>query len=143
MASSYNDNRIVHYYQLGEIWSHAMTSGERHTEGGAQPFITPFSHRSVPGVVNNKRYCLANALTSSLWTDSTRQDIKIHRWAPPSVCLPCVYLMVPHVTRSPRPSPAAFHTGSDEMLTVGTAWERGYKKLAFGLMGCLYFCCVH
>ena len=45
--------------------------------------------------------CLANALISSLWTDSTRQDVKILRWAPPSVCLPYVYLMAPHVIRSP------------------------------------------
>ena len=29
--------------------------------------------------------CLVNTLTSSLWTDSTRQDI-LH-WAPPSACV--------------------------------------------------------
>ena len=35
------------------------------------------------------------------------------------VCLSSVYLMSSLVTRSPRPSPAVFHTGSDQML----AWE--------------------
>ena len=32
--------------------------------------------------------------------------------------------MSSHVTRFPRPSPAVFHTRSDQMLAVGTAWER-------------------
>ena len=45
-------------------------------------------------------------------------------WTPPSVCLPCVYLMAPHVTRSPRPSTAVFHTGSDKILVVGTLGTR-------------------
>ena len=44
------------------------------------------------------------------------------------MCLPSVYLTSSHVTRSPRPSPAVFHTGSDEILAVGTAWERGYTN---------------
>ena len=29
-------------------------------------------------------------------------------------------------SRSPRPSLTVFHTGSDEILAVGMAWERGY-----------------
>ena len=44
----------------------------------------------------------------------------------PPVCLPSVYLTSSHVTRFPRPSLAVFHTGSDEILAVGTAWERGW-----------------
>ena len=47
-------------------------------------------------------------------------------WAPHSVCLPSVYLTSSHVTRPPRPPPTAFHTGSDQILAVGTAWDRGY-----------------
>ena len=27
-------------------------------------------------------------------------------------------------------SPAVFHTGSDEIVAVGTAWEQGYKQQA-------------
>ena len=38
----------------------------------------------------------------------------------PPVCLPSVYLTSSHVTRS---SPAVFHTGSNEILAVGMAWE--------------------
>ena len=52
--------------------------------------------------------CLENALTFSLWTDSTRQEIEIPCWAPHSMYLTCVYLMSPHVTRSPRTSPSTF-----------------------------------
>ena len=37
--------------------------------------------------------------------------------------------MASHVTRFPRPSPAVFYTESDEILEVGTAWERGYHVL--------------
>ena len=37
--------------------------------------------------------CLANALTSSLWMDSTKKDIEILRWAQSPMCLPSVYLM--------------------------------------------------
>ena len=40
--------------------------------------------------------------------DITRKGIEFLCWAPPSVCLPCAYLMAPHVTSSPRPSPAAY-----------------------------------
>ena len=61
-----------------------------------------------------------NALTSSVWTDSTRQDVEILHWALPSVCLPCVYLIAPHVTRSPRPSPTVFHIGSNQILVLAT-----------------------
>ena len=40
--------------------------------------------------------------------------------------LPSVYLMSPHVTKSPRPSPPYLHTASDQRLGVGKAWEWGY-----------------
>ena len=46
-----------------------------------------------------------NALASS---PQTRKCCKSLRWAPPIVCLPCVYLMSPHMTRSPRPSLVIF-----------------------------------
>ena len=44
----------------------------------------------------------------------------INGWAPPPLCLPSVYLTSLHVTRSPRLSPAVFHTGSNQTLM----WER-------------------
>ena len=46
------------------------------------------------------------------------------------------------MTRSPRPSSAIFSTGSDEMLVVGMAWERGYvsnpdwKPVYVNVSGC-------
>ena len=92
-----------------EIWSCAMTSG-RHTGVVPNNFNTCFvSIRPRHCEQQTASFvCLANTLTSSLWTDSKRQDIEILRWAPPSTCLPCVYLMAPNVTRSPRPSPPYF-----------------------------------
>ena len=102
-----------------ETWSRAMTSGRQVVD----------TQKAVPNRYNTcfasicpRRceqrtvliVCLVNALTSSLWTDSTRHNVEILHWAPPSMCLPCVYLMEPHVTRSPRPSPTVFHTESDE-----------------------------
>ena len=62
---------------------------------------------------------------SSLFTTpgTDRQETGIiNGWAPPSVYLPCVYLMAPHVTRYPRPSLAVFQTG---IVVVGMAWEQG------------------
>ena len=53
-------------------------------------------------------------------TDQLETGI-ISGWAPPPVCLPSVYLMSSHVTRSPRPPPTIFHTGSNELLVVGMA----------------------
>ena len=55
--------------------------------------------------------------------DGSTQNRYFNGWAPPPVCLPSVYQTSLHVTRSP-----VFHTGSDEILAVGTAWERGYKS---------------
>ena len=46
-----------------------------------------------------------NALASS---PQTRKCYKSLHWAPPIVRLPCVYLMSPHITRSPRPSLVIF-----------------------------------
>ena len=57
---------------------------------------------------------------------------------PPCVYIPSVYLMAPHVTRSPRPSPTVFHTGSDQVLVVGTAWEQGYTCSVFVVMSIRY-----
>ena len=61
----------------------------------------------------------------SLFTAPGTDQCEYNGWAPPPVCLPSVYLTSSHVARSPRPSPAVFHTGSDQILVVGTAWERG------------------
>jgi len=57
-----------------------------------------------------------NALALNLWKNSIRQDIEILHQASPSVCQPRICLMSPHVT-------------SDQMLAVGTAWERGCKNI--------------
>ena len=38
---------------------------------------------------------------------------------PPRVCVPSIYLMSLHMTGSPRPSSAVFHTGSDQIVVVG------------------------
>ena len=38
----------------------------------------------------------------------------------PPVCLPSVYLMLPHMTRSPRPSPSVFAYCKRSILEVGT-----------------------
>ena len=103
--------------KVWEIWSRVMTSGRQMVDTrGAVPnryntcfmLIRPWrcEQLTVPIV------CLTNALISSHWMDSTTQDVENLRWAPPSVCLQCVYLMASHVTRSPRPSPAVFHTGN-------------------------------
>ena len=53
--------------------------------------------------------------------DGLTQNGNFYCRAPPPVCLPSVYLMQLHVTRSPR-------TVSDQILEVGTAWERGYLQ---------------
>ena len=42
--------------------------------------------------------------------------------------------MALHVIKSPRPSLAIFHTGSDGVLAVGTAWERGYVSAILHFM---------
>ena len=69
--------------------------------------------RSIPFVVHNAG-------------DGSMRNRYYNSSALPPVCLPSVYLTSSHVTRSPRPSPAVFDTGSNEILAVGTAWERGY-----------------
>ena len=112
-----------------EIWSCAMPSS-RHmvdtrgvvpNEESRRPvlycpsngWISEHSQgrRSIPFIVHNAG-------------DGSTRNRYFIGWAPPPVCLPSVYLTSLHVTRSPRPSPTAFHTGSDEILAVGTAWER-------------------
>ena len=102
-----------------EIWSRALTSGRQMVDTqGAVPNRYNTSLASICPQRCEKQIvsivCLANALTYSLWTDSTRQDVQILRWAPPSVCLPYVYLMASHMTRSPRPSPAVFGASLSE-----------------------------
>ena len=102
-----------------EIWSRAMTSGRQMVD----------TREAVPNLYNTcfaviclchceqqmvSIVCLANALISSHWMDSATQDVEILRWAPPSVCLPCVYLMASHVTRSPR-----HRISSGEILAAG------------------------
>ena len=113
-----------------EIWSCAMPSS-RHmvdtrraapNEESRRPVLYCPSNswisersqgrRSIPFIVHNAG-------------DGSTQNRYINGWTPPPVCLPSVYLMSSHVTRSPKPSPAVFHTGSNEILAVGTAWERG------------------
>ena len=44
---------------------------------------------------------------------------------PPLPSVYCLYVTSLHVTRAPSPSPIVYHTGSDQILVVGTAWERG------------------
>ena len=102
--------------KTSKIWSRAG----RHIVNTWGAVITPVLHLSIPGVVKKRMVlviCLANALTSSLWTDSTK-DIEIICWALPPVCLPSVYLMAVHLTRSPRPSPQYLHAASDQILAV-------------------------
>jgi len=64
----------------------------------------PFVVRNIKGLVNGKQ--------KLLWSDP--------------VCLPSVYLMSSHMTRSPRTSPY-LHTASDQRLEAGMAWEQGYS----------------
>ena len=44
--------------------------------------------------------------------------------APLPVCLPSVYPMYPHVTRSSRPSPLDLYSASNRRLKVGVAWQQ-------------------
>ena len=44
---------------------------------------------------------LCECTGSSRWNDNTSLGFKIHRQAPPPVCLPSVYQTSPHVTKSP------------------------------------------
>ena len=83
------------------------------------------TRRAVPNeesrrTVRPKTGCQSVRKADDLYRSET--DRRINRYynglAPPSVCLPCVYLMSSHVTRSPGPSPTVFHTGSDEILAV-------------------------
>ena len=81
----------------------------------------------------------------ALKTDSTRKGCEILRWAPTPVCLPSVYLMSLHVTKSSRPSSSVFacdhHPASSSVFAcilqaikhweVRTAWERGYMYIRF------------
>ena len=120
-----------------EIWSCVIMSGRHKTEGiggGVQllfRLIRPWRCKQQTVLI----VYLANVLTFSIWTDSTRKGIEILRWALPPMSLslvpsptlvlqateswawdwergymslPSVYLMPAHVTRSPRPSPTAF-----------------------------------
>ena len=114
-----------------EIWSRAMPSSRqhgRHTEGGAQRrILTSCVVLSIQwlDIRAFARQTIDTVRCSQRGDGSTRNRY-FNGWAPPPVCLPSVYLTSSHVTRSPRPSPAVFHTGSDEILAVGMAWERGY-----------------
>ena len=107
-----------------EIWSHAVPSS-RHMVDIWRAVPSEESRRPALSVQ------MLDVRAFARWTINTvrcsqRWGQIDNGWAPPPVCLPCVYLMAPHVTRSPRPSPAVFHTGSDQILAVVTAWERGY-----------------
>ena len=117
-----------------EIWSRAMPSSRHkvdtrravpNEESQCPVLYCPSNgwisersqgRRSIPFIVHNAD----NA------GDGSTRNRYFNGWAPPLVCLPSVYLTSSHVTRSPRPSPAVFHTERDEMLAVGMAWERGY-----------------
>ena len=118
---------VFHHFQYEirrgktwEIWSRAMPSSRHMVD----------TRRAVPN-----ESCV---VLSVQWLDIrvfARQTIDTvrcsQRWeretgiltvghAPPPVCLPSVYLTSSHVTRSPSPSPAVFHTGSYECCR----WER-------------------
>jgi len=112
------------------IWSHVMISSRQMVDTRGQcPTIIRSSCfvSNVSGVMNDEWYwvywrCLANALSSSHWNNSTRKGFKIVHWAPS-----------PHMTKSPRPPPSIFayckrsNTGSENALErsywVGIAWD--------------------
>ena len=94
-----------------EIWSCAVPSG-RHVVDTRRVVLNEESQR-LSCTVHPKaacqnirkvadRYC---SLFTMPGTDRRKTGI-IKGWAPPSMCLPSVYLMSLHMTRSPRPSPA-------------------------------------
>ena len=50
--------------------------------------------------------------------------VKYNDWVPLHACLPSVHLASLHVM-TPRPSPSALHTKSDQNLELRKAWEIG------------------
>jgi len=98
------------------------TSGKQkvNTRGGGA-WLIPLSCQNVPGFVNDECALL------SLWPPalSTRKGFKILRWAPP----PCVYPLSTGHNHTwpnlPGLPPSYLHTESDQILEVGTDWERG------------------
>jgi len=48
-----------------------------------------------------------------------------------AMCLPSIYLMSPHVTKSPRPSPLYLHTESNQILEVGTISRCTYVHVGY------------
>ena len=125
-----------------EIWSRAVRQVDRwQTHGGRCPTVViPVLCQTVPGAMNDGWYwlCLANALASSPRTDSTRKGFEIPRQARP----PCVYLLSTWHNRTwlnlPGLPPLYLHTVSDQILEVGTAWERGYSTCMLNSMNWLY-----
>ena len=115
---------LIRQRKAWEIWSHVMMTEGRHTVA-----VHLFRVNSSPWVVNNEQDRLpSNALTSRLLMDRTTKGIEILHWAPPPVCLPSVYLMAPHVTRSPSSPPPPRVICLLQILVVGMTWVRGYPN---------------
>ena len=116
-----------------------MTLGRRRVDTqGVVPDCnnSHFMLKHIPGAMNDEWYIDAALLTlwpPALKTDSTRKGCEILRWAPTPVCLPSVYLMSLHVTKSSRPSSSVFACilQAIKHWEVRTAWERGYMYIRF------------
>ena len=95
----------IHWGKAWEIWlgDDIRKIDGRHTGDHNN------SHFAIrPGVMMTN--CIDTALETLLASEPVMdiKGFKILHWAPPPVCLPSVYLMSSHVTKSPRPSPSVF-----------------------------------
>ena len=85
----------IRWGKAWEIWSRAMTSGRQMVDTRG---AVPNHYNTCFTLIRHQRceqrtvsiVCLANALISSHWTDSTTQDVEILRWALPSVSTMCL-----------------------------------------------------
>jgi len=92
-------------------------------------------HLTIPGIANKNGI---DAGLRTLWIQSPRMDITRKgfeipccglTWGLSPVCLPSVYLTLPHVTTPPRPSPSVFayckrsKTGGGNSLGTRLSWH--------------------
>ena len=121
---------------LGDLVTCVVPSGRQRVDTGQWHCLMPFLVLSVQwlAVRSFARQTINTVRCSQCRGDGSTQNRYYNGWAPPFLCLPSVYLMAPHVTRSPRPSPAVFAYckywwwwgstggGGEVLVVVGKCW---------------------
>ena len=105
-----------------------LCRGQRHRQGAVpnEESQSPFLY--VSPRAEGQSVHQDHSLFTTPGTEQPKQNCYVQAWPP--VGLHSVYLMSPHVTKSPRPSPSVFAYCKQQRLEVGTAWDRGYFQPA-------------